>query len=335
MDTMSTYSCFLCNKVYKTVRGLERHQLIKNHQKVSKPFAITTLVMIDPLFAHGATVLAHSVRQHCDMTKIDLVCMVTEDIPESYRDLLGLIYDHVIVVPKIEVKVIDWGSKKQQMVYGPWIQYGPTKWNCLNFVQYQKVMFMDSDVIVNHDITHLFDLQAPAGTFSNPWTRPYNPNGLMPVFGTLKTGDRVSNAGIDQVLTCSNRPMRQQVVIGTTVVLEPSHDVFETMMNLITKVNVSKTPAFTRCLSGADEQILVMAYREYKDVSWTAIDQRYNFILRHTEWFVDFEEADRIPFVIHYHGSKPWKLSRTEYPDLVAWWKVRDSMEKKYPQLKI
>lgn len=38
-----------------------------------------------------------------------------------------------------------------------------------NLTDYEKVLFVDADKIVLSNCDSLFDLRAPAGTFSSPW----------------------------------------------------------------------------------------------------------------------------------------------------------------------
>jgi len=57
-----------------------------------KRYSIATVVLGGDAYIGAALVLAASLRHHCDLSDIDLVVMVTPDIPEQARDALKLQY---------------------------------------------------------------------------------------------------------------------------------------------------------------------------------------------------------------------------------------------------
>ncbi|EDO41592.1 predicted protein, partial [Nematostella vectensis] len=117
--------------------------------------AWVTLVMLGDGYAAGALAVAQSLRMV--QTKYDLVCMVTPDVTHPTRRHLCVMYDHVIEVPYIQHRCRKLWSEKQSRMYDDWIEFSFTKWNCLNLVQYERVMFIDADMVVKVNSDDLFE----------------------------------------------------------------------------------------------------------------------------------------------------------------------------------
>src|SRR4051812_7271047 len=51
--------------------------------------------------------------------------------------------------------------------YEKWMQVAFTKFHAIRLVQFDRVLFLDADMIVRRNSDHLFKLNAPAGIFSS------------------------------------------------------------------------------------------------------------------------------------------------------------------------
>src|SRR6185312_3827432 len=72
-------------------------------------YAYVTLVMIGDLYVAGAIVLAQSIRKSGSI--VDLVVLVTPDVSEEGKKVLGCYFNYVIQVNYIDVP--NWRVKKQ------------------------------------------------------------------------------------------------------------------------------------------------------------------------------------------------------------------------------
>jgi alpha-N-acetylglucosamine transferase len=84
-------------------------------------------------------------------------------------------------------------SKKQNEIYGSWIHNSFTKWNIFNpkhFPEIDKVILVDADMMFLQNCDELFELPAPALTFSSPWAKPYMTTkfGAYNPYGEMKHG---------------------------------------------------------------------------------------------------------------------------------------------------
>lgn len=298
------------------------------------PFAYITLVMKGDSYVPGALVLGCSLRH--SKTSHALICMVTADVSGKARQQLELVYDQVVEVPLLEFKCKPLRTVKQNELYSSWISASFTKWNCLKQTNYEKVLFLDSDLVVLQNLDELFTLPAPAGTFSSPWAAPYagmsakrdasRGDGIYNPYLGLKHGDKVSSSILRKGFY-----EKSFVCIGTSVLLAPSVEDFE---YLIKMVKGREPFGFEDCNSGFDEQSIARLYYE-KEVRWHHISQVYNFIPWHPEWLEDPKGGDDTrgsetkgtgtkdtPYLFHYFGSvdKPWKTDRRKWLDVEPWW---------------
>lgn len=296
--------------------------------------AWVVLLMIGDAYAPGALVVAHSLR--AARTRHPLVCMVTHDVPaETRARLLGEpgrpIFDRVVEVPYIRRATRRFASQRQEEMYGSWIDRSFTKWNCLAFVEYERVLFIDADMVVLANCDDLFELPPPAASYSHPWARPWQAQGgicspyVAEGGADIPHGARVPAALVLDALSGARFGGSSYVGGGGLVLLEPSAERFAEYLALVGEGEVYG--AQFACTSGGDETSIACLYaRAGRD--WTNIHQRYSAIPWKTEW------VSRDIRVYHYLGRKPWEMSREEWPDLADWWGHADRLVAAHPGLR-
>jgi len=265
-----------------------------------KMFAYVTLVMLGDEFAEGAKVLAKSLL--ATQTPYDLVCMVTPDVSEvAVADLKK--YYIVVTVDYIKYECPPMITKRQNEIYGHWIDYAFTKWQCLTLHHYKKIVYIDADHLVVKNIDHLFRLRAPALCFMDESFGYYD---------NLIYGDVVSSKTIDNYLR-----FNKVLCKGGTVLFEPNQKLYTTLTNLLNSNN--------RCLNkcyyhnGFDEQILLQAFVKL-NIRVTCISLLYVWNAGSYHRLLKGQD----PFVINYYGDvKPWHLIHTNhninYMDIYIW----------------
>ena len=296
--------------------------------------AWVTLLMLGKAYAPGVLAVAQSLRDV--RTKHSLVCMVTDDVPAETREQLALVYDRVEQVPYIKHDTARFESARQAEMYKGWIDRSFTKWNCLALTSFDRVAFVDADMIVVANIDDLFELRPPAATFSSPYAYPWQrPGGIPnPYLGSggecppdaepaaceLPHGARIPASTI---LAAAKEG--SFVGAAVLVVLAPSLADYEGLRQLIDRAPVFGE-GYTR-KSGADEVALALYYAG-RGVDWTNIHQRYQAI----PWKKNWVSRDIRAF--HYLGRKPWDQDPDEWPDLADWWRVAKQLVQKYPALR-
>jgi len=137
-------------------------------------YCIATLVMGGDSYVPAAVALSKSLRRYIEGRNIDLVCLITADV--TMEITLRDHYHHVYVVDKITAtNMPSLGGLTATKIYH-WISDAPTKWNIFALDMYEKVLFLDADMIVLQDIYDLFSLEPPAAMFDHQVAREYVAN---------------------------------------------------------------------------------------------------------------------------------------------------------------
>ncbi|AAR28878.1 p13 [Leucania separata nucleopolyhedrovirus] len=261
-------------------------------------FAFVTLVMLGDKYVAGALALAKSLL--ATNTRHRLVCMVTPDVSAAAVARLKMYY-YVHVVDYVRYKCPRMMTKRQDQLYGAWIDYAFTKWQCLRLTAFEKIVYLDADHLVVKNIDHLFDLEAPALCFHSEFHSYYD---------RLSHGDRVSPDQIDGFLA------RNKVLGKTgTMLLKPSPALYSTVRKLLNANNDCLKQC--RYHNGFDEQVFFQALVQ-NGIGATQLSfvyvwnaGAYNKLRKNIE-----------PFVINYYGDKkPWDVleENAPYMDIYIW----------------
>jgi alpha-N-acetylglucosamine transferase len=297
----------------------------KEDEQECKKYAYVVLVMNGDDYIPGAVTLAESIRY--SGTKFDIVCMITNDVTQTGQDILLTIFDYIIEVPYIKFESKPLKLKRQRELYGSWNPYSYTKWNAINLTQYKKVLCLDADMIsVNKSLDHIFELDAPAATFSTPWavefkTEKYRKKEIEQLgheeefhlrYDAKKHEQKVHPIEISNSITSGG-----YAFIASMVLLEPNRKEFKEFKKFIKE----NEPFGLNCFGGCDEQSLAYYYSVKNPKIWTYIYQKYNFIVHKPTWI----KPGEIPEMLHYFADKkPWQTDKL-WKDTVwnsdnLWW---------------
>lgn len=297
-------------------------------QQQDKPNAWVTLVMLGDSYISGALITAYSLKRV--NTKHEIVCMITKDVTEEGKAKLNCVFDRLIFVDYIFARCSSLKTPWQSKVYQSWINYSFTKWRFLSLTDYNRAIFLDADVVVIQNMDDLFDLPAPAATFSNAFGWPYGkstkrrpkgpndlPTGMFNPYYGIKHGEKVPADKIKKGLI-----LNSFVACGTTILIKPSLDKFNEMLQLLKPYGESEEKSFfgyANCYSGHDEQFISILFIN----EWTMIGQEYNYIPWHANWLkeqgIGKTKFGR-PKLFHYIMRKPWVTPATQYLDLDLFW---------------
>jgi glycosyltransferase involved in cell wall biosynthesis len=308
----------LSNKpLNKSLSNKPSNKSLSNKTLLNIPLknAYVFLVMKGDNYITGAMVAAHSIHMtNFNRQNIDLVCMVTPDVSDIGVNYLNRVFDHVIKVEYLSFNSKNMKTKKQDILYNEWINDSYTKWNCLKFTNYNKVLFIDADKVILRNIDSLFELQAPAGTFSSPWAKPFAIKGMYNPYNNIKHGNIVSYKKIQEGLNKNSF-----VMVGTCILLKPNLNDFN---QYIERVKRLQPFGYKTCFSMMDEQSLADYYVS-KKINWTMIHQRYNMIPWHKKWL----GSNNVPYIFHYFNKKPWNVEpNLMYHDNQIWWNLYQHM---------
>lgn len=293
-------------------------------------FAIVTMVMLNDSYTPGAVALARSAK--ASGTMADLVCMVTKSVSSEARTKLEAEFDHVYEVKEIKcdnAPPMIGGQKRYQSLMLSIF----TKFRILELEQYDKVLWMDADMIILKPIDDLFTLDAPAACFDHQMSkhhvedykypaaladslrsrRGWLENFYFPPNGKLKHGEVVSTSAIKGLY----HKQRQFAAQGGLCLLRPSANDLECFIGSIPLI-LANLPSSV--ISGADELAITLFYYN-NGISWRHIDMCYNVSALHL--YPIYREQTK---VLHYINYKPWNETEEQvakhYPAHLAVWRL-------------
>jgi len=275
-----------------------------------------------PKYLVGAVAGAASLRQVATTHHIVLLHAGMSVTPELKRSAL---FDLVQETELLRFRVRPLKTAKQMELYGgEFSETANTKWQCLALEQYQKVMFMDSDIIFRRNCDALFSLAAPAATFSSPFSRTYG-GGFPDPYRGLRHGQTVPRASIEQGLHAST------VAAGSMVLLEPSKRVQASHIAWMR----AHEPYGHACYSAIDEQAIT-EFMLAQSKTWTHIEPRYQAIPWKPRWCpgVDILDPERGAFALHFYHSKIWERGEgNDWPDTAVFWCMWHRFAARYPAI--
>ncbi len=297
-----------------------------------------TLVMLNDSYAPGAVVVAQTLKE--SGTRYPIWCMVSDGVSTECEEFLTTQFDRVVRCPLIEHKTARLKSHKQNQIYGGWIHASYTKWNILNplYFPVDKIILLDADMMVNKNIDHLFDLPAPALTFSSPWARPYVKDkkfqGCWNPYGEMQHGQVVDRKNIVRAFN------KSILGLACMVLVTPNSNAFIKMLEILNRRPVY---GYQECVSGFDEQLIADTLLAVGDPIHH-IHQQYNWIVGKYDWLPNNEE----PSTQQFYNGKPWIgvvddesrkkiVDDGEWEDVKQWWTIVDRIIEDniiYPDIK-
>lgn len=294
--------------------------------------AYVLLLMKGNSYLPGILTTANSLK--LTGSNIDRVCMVTPDINKKTVDIIkksGL-FTKIVKIEYLRSATMEMTVRNKEL-YG-WMTESYTKWQCLKMTEYDRVFFLDADLLILKNIDHLFDLNVPAATFSYTRTRSL-PDG---------TDSRDLNAEFPHLHGDKIDPelILNKIKIGTTftaslVILKPDLVMYNDMLELLEIMktdpneiiykeiprvkygfeNEDEEKEYTIVdMAGTDERSLAYLYST-KGYQWYNIHPRFNLVANRPDWIVkpgtDTGLTSRYytPSILHYiQKIKPWSSDR-------------------------
>lgn len=124
--------------------------------------AFVTWVIMGDEYVTGALILAQSIKNAG--SKASLVILVSSDVSKEARTLLASVFDQIVEVPVIDVKVPQ--KKKNDKNYDskiPLYSKAFTKIHALNLTKFEKVALLDADQLCVANPDSIFKVDGPAG----------------------------------------------------------------------------------------------------------------------------------------------------------------------------
>jgi len=261
-------------------------------------FAYCTLVMRGDKYIPGALITGYSLKL-ISSPDIDIIVMITSDVSKEAKNLLTKIFDRVILVEyiKYESKFPIIKTKEQKKRYSVWLADSYTKWNIINFIEYEKILLLDADTVIIRNIDDVFDFDTPAGVFDNPFSKSYGNRGFPDYYSDIKFGEKIPHANIYNGLN-----KKGNVVWATAILLSPNRKDFKDFHNMLSL----NQPFGFNTHSGNDEQAITYFYYSKKK-KWTLLPTNLNVIAWYAKMVI---KPSKIPEFCKKKGGKKIKKRR-------------------------
>jgi len=259
----------------------------------NKKYAIVTLCMLKPHYVVAACISAYIHKYLIKQINKDikLVMMCDDIIYDGYKDILSKYYDDI---RKISLRSFPISKRYvyPENKYSSWIAYSLNKWKCLQMTEYDKVLFMDVDMlVVNKNFYNVFDYETPA-------------------FSVKKDKNKCVNDAINKSSKLINYSYSEYIkkdtisIDGGICLLKPSKDIYKEYEEFTNKIYADGI--YSRSLSGPDETSLFYFYAnkmniheicdEYAVVPWDNPEYNnlalcYNFLSFVKPWIKDYTTA--------------------------------------------
>ncbi len=267
--------------------------------------AYATILSTDS-YLPGVLALFESIRR--TNTKIsDFVVIINQGIKNETIKKLKASNIIVKIMPKIEatqeIKSINKSS--------PNWNYTFDKFNIFNLTEYDKVVYLDSDIYVDSNIDELFEKPNMSAVIAGK-SYPSNEN-----WKELNSGVMViePKEGLREKLIKHMYEMSKFKKI-----LKKPHN--QTQKKFISKISflkikklIYKKPNFNKYDQGIGDQDVLEDYFNWKDNPDLHLDEKYNVFANYSDYYA--KKLGIIPKCYHFIGvKKPWVLTHEEIEEL-------------------
>ncbi|KAI9747708.1 MAG: Peptidyl-prolyl cis-trans isomerase H [Chaenotheca gracillima] len=269
-----------------------------------------------PSYLAGAVILAHTLQKH--RTKHPLIILVTETLPQAcidvfqskHWDSLKIIVQKVDpLVPEREVNVV---AKRFEDTW--------TKLRVFGLLDYDKVVFLDADIMIMGEMDSIFDIDLPGRDWlganqacvCNVDKDPWAPPDWVPENCAWSSQKHPEALKQGPVLTPDSPPTYHLMNSGVFV-FHPSAELWGRIQHFL-----NTTPLLSK-FTFPDQHFLDEFFRN----KWISIPWQWNATKTRRYWHSNIWRDEEVK-ALHYIVDKPWE--ERIGPNGVAGYKGRDGV---------
>jgi hypothetical protein len=270
-------------------------------------YAITMLCMIKDHYVVGACINAFvnkSIMFYNNIQNIDLIIMCDDYIFNKYENLLLKYFDKVV-----KINLLKYESKSNQQITKSWnkkynwISYSINKWQCLNFIEYDKILFLDIDILpMVSKFYNIFNINTPGLHIISDFIKMNKCINNDKVYDILNDVD-----SYNEYITRSNNKIKHYSLDGGFVLLTPSIEEYKNYLKFIE--NINDNGIYASKISGIDETSLFYYLTKYTKKIIYKICNKYAII----PWSESNRIFDKNTKAYAYNFLsyiKPWKKTK-------------------------
>lgn len=226
-------------------------------------------LLTNDFYTYGVALLVESMKRV--NTQYPLHVLITNNVSEAAREMvrqLGVTFEIVDTI-SVTDEINEYNKTINAPLAATWKDCW-TKYRIFDLTQFDKIVFLDADIMVLKNLDHLFDL-------------PHMTSALDGEYFGLWKGWPHFNTGV--------------------LVIEPNHELFEDILNFCRSYPRDKFPNYVL----ADQEMLNLYYKDWPEQKELHLNKYYDVF---APYVLDnqVEELDKECYFIHYVGRKPWKF---------------------------
>ena len=271
--------------------------------------AIVMMCILNDKYITGAIInVLHQRAMLGKSSTLEFVIMVDSFINKNYNKLLSKYFDKVYLIDLYHIangnffKTVHKGYEKK---YGIWMGYSTNKWQCLNLIEYDKVLFLDIDILpVDKKFYELFTFNTPAIHIHNQFIQKKCVSNSESV--TMRD-ERITSQTFKQFIK-NNKIEQVGSLDGGILLLKPNKTIFNLYSSFI-KEEFKDSGLISFPNSGVDETSLYyflhqIAKKERSKIY--SICSNYAFVFWDKERAVSRESSKGIYALNYLSFVKPW-----------------------------
>jgi len=300
-------------------------------------YAITMLCMLKDHYVLGCCIssFAHRqlIRKSVYIDDIDLIIMCDQYIYDKYASLLSRYFDHVKLIKLHHLeRAADYRLSEIAAKKYSWFGYSINKWQCLKYDEYDKILFIDIDILpMKKEFYNIFANDTPCFQHINQINMYRKDIGESRCVNNSKSIDILKkyNSFYDYIyknmdyIYSKKRGMGGYTINGGIVLLKPDKKVYDRYKEFVYKTFGKGMYSFRT--SGPDETTLFYFYQKiYGRKSYRVCDE-YLVVT----W--DSPELVKKALAFNYiQFIKPWlKPTFLSWPEEILWRNIYEIMPKK------
>ena len=241
---------------------------------MSRNYCYVTLLTNDT-YVRGVVLLNECLRRY--ESQYPLICMVTDNVGEESLNILKLNNVTYKIIKKIAMpeKLYNYNKELNAKQTEIW-KYCLTKFNIFKMTEYDKLIFLDADLLILKNLDHCFKYEhmtaALDGEYVNLWPKwPHFNSGFM--------------------------------------VIEPNLDLYNSIMDFAN--NITDDLEGIKDFKGdkyllADQEILNLYYKDWPSKENLHLNKYYNIFPIHCPDVLE-EDIWKNAYFVHFVGTKPWE----------------------------
>lgn len=232
----------------------------------NKKYSYVSL-LTDDSYVYGIILLHTSLQKV--QSKYPLHVLITEDVCNASREILNQLDITYELVDKIKIPdIINNHNRASSMALAVTWENCWTKLKIYNLTQFDKIVFLDADILVLKNLDHLFD-------------KPHMTSALDGEYFNLWPGWDHFNSGV--------------------LVIEPSYEEYKSILEYGYSLKTEDLPDYTF----ADQELLNFYYKDWPNHYELHLNKYYDIFPPYVET-QQLEDLKDNTYFVHYVGRKPW-----------------------------